>query len=147
MRDLIRNGNIVEDDETYADLSDFLAVEPRSDRVWLDADQEVEALSPYLDSIKVIALNFPAFSDGRAYSGANLLRQKYGYTGEIRAIGDVRIDQLDQMVRCGFDAFLLAEGQSAERALKQLGGFSFSYQPTVDRPPLFRHRANQGTSH
>jgi uncharacterized protein (DUF934 family) len=108
--------------------------------VWLDADEEVETVSAYLQNIPVVALNFPVFSDGRSYSSANILRQKYAFTGEIRAIGDVRIDQLEQMARCGFDAFELNDDQDIEQAVGRFKGFSFSYQNTVDREPLFRQR-------
>ena len=108
--------------------------------VWLDSDEEVESIESCLADLPVVALNFPAFNDGRAYSSASILRRKYGYQGEIRAIGDVRVDQLEQMVRCGFDAFELAENQDAQLALSRVNGFSVSYQQTVDREPLFRRR-------
>ncbi|MDA0789145.1 MAG: DUF934 domain-containing protein [Proteobacteria bacterium] len=108
--------------------------------VWVDADEEVEALAGLLD-LQVIALNFPAFNDGRAYSSANLLRRKLGFEGEIRAIGDVRRDQLEQMVRCGFDAFEMADGQDLDAALASLKVFSDTYQIAIGTPqPLFRRR-------
>ena len=108
--------------------------------VWLDSDEEVELLEGKLNC-NVIALNFTAFNDGRAYSSAHILRRRYGYEGEIRAIGDVRRDELEQMIRCGFDAFELADSQDIEASLASLSGFSVSYQPTADRPePLFRRR-------
>ena len=120
-------------------LADFLA-DREADAVLLQPDEEVEALEGRLPGISLIALNFPAFNDGRAYSSANILRRKYGYQGELRAVGDVRLDQLEQMVRCGFNAFELAEGQDAAQAQQRLAGFSHNYQHTADRPPLFRHR-------
>lgn len=108
--------------------------------VWLDSNEEVELLDGKIDC-NVIGLNFPAFTDGRAFSSANILRRKLGYQGEIRAIGDVRRDQLEQMIRCGFDAFDLAPGQELEEALASLQGFSDNYQTTTDRPePLFKRR-------
>lgn len=124
-------------------LEQFLALthKPNEIGVWLEADEEVESIESYLAELPVVALNFPAFNDGRAYSSANILRRKFGYQGEIRAIGDVRADQLEQMVRCGFDAFELNEDQNTELALSKLNGFSYSYQHTVDREPLFRVRA------
>ena len=123
-------------------LQRYLELEDKSGDVgvWLDADEEIESIEACLANLPVVALNFPAFSDGRGYSSANILRRKYGYQGEIRAIGDVRIDQLEQMIRCGFDAFELAENQDAELALCRLNGFSVSYQQTVDREPLFKLR-------
>ena len=120
-------------------LADFLA-DPHADAVLLAPEDEVEALETRLDGLRLIALAFPAFNDGRAYSAASILRRKYGYTGELRAVGDVRLDQLEQMVRCGFNAFELAEGQDATQAQQRLKGFSHNYQQTADRPPLFRHR-------
>ncbi len=109
--------------------------------IWLDADEEVEEIADCANHFPVIALRFPTFFDGRSLSSANLLRRKYGYAGELRAIGDVRRDQIDQMQRCGFNAFQLAEGQNPEKALLGLNGFTHAYQNAVDREqPLFRQR-------
>ena len=73
--------------------------------VWLDADEEAEEIGDDVEQFQVIALNFPAFTDGRNYSNARLLRDRYGYKGELRAIGDVLRDQLFYLHRCGFDAY------------------------------------------
>ena len=109
--------------------------------VWLAAGEEVEALEGVLDRLPVVALDFPAFTDGRAYSSANILKRKLGYQGEIRAIGDVRRDQLEQMAQCGFNAFEMAPGQDVENSLPGLSGYTHNYQSTVARPePLFRQR-------
>lgn len=109
--------------------------------VWLQSDQEVEAIAEDLEHFQVIALNFPVFSDGRHYSSARLLRDRYGYKGEVRAIGDVLRDQLFFMQRCGFDAFVVREDRSAEDALQSLKDFSETYQAATDQPqPLFRRR-------
>jgi uncharacterized protein (DUF934 family) len=89
----------------------------------------------------LIALCFPVFSDGRAYSSARELRQNMGYAGEIRAIGDVLRDQLFYMHRCGFNAFALRDDQDLELALSAFADFREGYQASVDRPdPLFRRR-------
>lgn len=142
MGSLIRNNAVqAKDDLGFLSLEEYLDSGERAQAVWLDADQEVESIADFLEEIPAIALNFPAFSDGRAYSNAAILRRHHNFSGEIRAIGDVRLDQLEQMVRCGFDAFELAEGQNTEKALAMIEGFSFSYQQTVDREPLFRKRA------
>ena len=74
--------------------------------VRLDAGEMVDALLPDLDRIALVALSFPKFADGRAFSKASLLR-RHGFKGEIRAVGDVLWDQLQLMRRCGFDAFLI----------------------------------------
>ncbi len=113
--------------------------------VWLDSDEAVESLiegdPDGWSNSPVIALNFPAFNDGRALSSANILRRKYGFSGEIRAVGDVRRDQLEQMMRCGFNAFQMAEGHDPEAAIAGLKSFSENYQITADRQePLFRRR-------
>ena len=109
--------------------------------VWLEAGEEIEDLAAFVNELPVVALNFPAFADGRAYSSANILKRTMQYQGEIRAIGDVRRDQLNQMVHCGFNAFELADGQDADKCIKALDGFSENYQSTVAAPePLFRRR-------
>lgn len=109
--------------------------------VWLDADQAVEDLVESLATLKVIALNFPAFTDGRHYSSARLLRERYGFTGEIRAIGDVLRDQLFFMRRCGFDAYAVRADRDIHDALEGLKDFSVTYQAASDDPrPLFRRR-------
>jgi uncharacterized protein (DUF934 family) len=88
-----------------------------------------------------VEVNFPAFADGRGYSIARLLRERYGYQGELRAVGDVLRDQIFYLSRVGFDAFLLREDQDAEEALAALHDFSEVYQASVERPqPLFRRR-------
>jgi uncharacterized protein (DUF934 family) len=110
--------------------------------VWLDAGEEIEEIADQLDSFQVIALNFPAFTDGRHCSTAYLLRSRYGYTGEVRAIGDVLRDQLFALKRCGFDAFALREDKDPQDALKAFEEFSEVYQASSDQPqPLFRRRA------
>ncbi|MDN3555082.1 DUF934 domain-containing protein [Halomonas maura] len=109
---------------------------------WLASDTEMTAaLAEELEAAPLVAIDFPRFTDGRGYSIARLLRERHGYTGQIRAVGDVLIDQLFYMSRCGFDAFSLREDQEVEVALKALDTFSLSYQPGVDDPePLFRRR-------
>lgn len=90
----------------------------------------------------VIALNFPAFTDGRHCSSAYLLRNRYGYKGELRAIGDVLRDQLFSYQRVGFDAFALRADKDPVDALKAFEEFSEVYQASTDQPlPLFRRRA------
>lgn len=109
--------------------------------VWLDSDEEVETIADTLASFKVIALNFPVFTDGRHFSSARLLRERYGYKGEVRAIGDVLRDQLFMMQRCGFDAYAVREDRDPYDALESLKDFSISYQAATDEPlPLFRRR-------
>lgn len=109
--------------------------------VWLEADELIEEIADDLQHLQVIALNFPAFTDGRHYSTARLLRERYGYTGEIRAIGDVLRDQLFILQRCGFDAFAIRPDRDPQAALEGLKDFSVTYQAAADEPlPLFRRR-------
>lgn len=109
--------------------------------VWLDSDEGPEPLTPYLSHIKVIAVNFPKFADGRGYSYAHILRGRMNYTGEIRAIGDVLHDQLFYMKRCGFNAFAIRDDTDAEVALSGFKDFSDCYQTSIEQPtPLFRRR-------
>ncbi|MFQ6576479.1 DUF934 domain-containing protein [Pseudomonas sp. UM16] len=109
--------------------------------VWLDADEEAEEIGDDVSCFQVIALNFPAFTDGRNYSNARLLRDRYKFTGELRAVGDVLRDQLFYMKRCGFDAFALRADKDPVEALESLKDFSVTYQAATDEPqPLFRRR-------
>lgn len=99
----------------------------------------VADLADELSLWAVVALEFPKFADGRAYSQARLLRERYGYQGELRAVGEVLRDQLLFMARSGFDAFEVRADRSLEDALEAFGEFSVSYQPAVDQPlPLYR---------
>lgn len=99
-----------------------------------------------LAGFSVIILDFPKFKDGRAYTQARLLRERYGYTGEIRARGEVLRDQLLFMARCGFDAFEFA-GPKAEEASAALREFSFAYQPAADGlTPVWRKRLDRAAA-
>ena len=109
--------------------------------LWLDASEGPETVAADLKRFAVVAVNFPKFGDGRGYSTARLLRERYGYKGELRAIGDVLHDFLYFMKQCGFDAFVLREDQDPQEALTALDTFSEGYQTSVLRPaPLFRRR-------
>jgi len=107
--------------------------------VWLAPDDSAAVLKDDLQRFAVIAIDFPKFTDGRGYSIAYNLRRRLGWTGELRAIGDVLRDQLFQMARCGFDAYATRQDRSIHDALKGLSVFSETYQASVDNPiPLFR---------
>ena len=110
--------------------------------VWLDSDEGPEPLRPYLSQLKVVAINFPKFADGRGYSYAHILRGRLNFSGEIRAIGDVLHDQLFYLKRCGFDAFAIRDDTDAEVALSGFKDFSDCYQTSIEQPtPLFRRKA------
>jgi len=107
--------------------------------LWFASDEQAQSAKDDLGKFAVIAVDFPKFTDGRGYSIAFNLRKRLGYTGELRAIGDVLRDQLFQMHRCGFDAYATRQDRSIDDALKGLTVFSETYQGAVDQPlPLFR---------
>lgn len=110
--------------------------------VRVPSDASAAEIAPYLDGVAVVSIEFPAFRDGRGYSIARLLRDRYGYRGELRAVGNVLHDQLFYMQRCGFDAFEIDPRKSAERAIPGLDGFSVRYQTAADeKAPLWRRHA------
>ncbi|MBN8443347.1 DUF934 domain-containing protein [Thauera sp. UPWRP] len=113
--------------------------------VWLAGSDDPASIESDLSRLQLIAVDFPKFADGRGYSIAALLRSRYGYGGELRAIGDVLRDQFFYLTRCGFDSLQPAAGKyttaQLEAALASLRTFSEPYQGAVDRPePLFRRQ-------
>lgn len=111
--------------------------------VWLDSHDEPEMLAGVVNELPIIAVNFPKFSDGRGYSTARLLRERMDYHNELRAIGDVLLDQLQFMKRCGFDSFVLRADKDINKAARCLNFFSQGYQAATDTDiPLFRRRAS-----
>lgn len=109
--------------------------------LWLDSNENVNAINEDLTIFPLIALNFPAFADGRSYTNARELRERFDYKGEIRAIGDVLRDQIYLMSRCGFDSFELRHDQDPDACIAALNDFQTAYQGTVLEPqPLFRRR-------
>lgn len=109
--------------------------------IWLDSDESPETIAEELDNFQIIAINFPVFVDGRGYSYARLLRERFDYQGEIRAIGDVMQDQVFYMRRCGIDSFAIKQGKDIEEAINGLHTISQCYQAAVDLPePLFKRR-------
>jgi len=108
----------------------------------LEPTDDPASVADRLDRVARVEVNFPKFGDGRGYSIARLLRERYGYKGELRAVGEVVRDHLFYMESCGFDAFLLREGEDPVEALTGFADFSESYQASVARPvPLFRRRS------
>jgi uncharacterized protein (DUF934 family) len=101
-------------------------------------DRPEGELAPHLSKLSLIALEFPVFRDGRAYTQARRLRERYGFRGEIRATGDVLRDQFLFMVRAGFDAFEVKKTADAEAFAKALHEFSLRYQPAGQDAPSFR---------
>ena len=117
----------------------------RSDPVGvrLKSDESPELIAADLAKIALVALEFPQFRDGRAYTYGRMLRERFGYAGEIRAVGDVLMEQLHFMLRVGFDAFELDADDPVGAYRAALEDFSVWYQPTGDGRPTaiqLRHR-------
>ena len=108
--------------------------------VQIGADENPEGLLADLVEIDIIVLPFVTHTDGRSYSIAHKLRERYNFTGQIRAIGDVKFDQLDFLTRVGCDAFELPEGENLETALRAFTEFSDVYQPAADKRSLIFSR-------
>ncbi|HAJ19296.1 MAG TPA: oxidoreductase [Rhodospirillaceae bacterium] len=103
--------------------------------VKLAPGDDVAAIASDLPRLQVVALDFPKFTDGRAYSTARLLRQRYGFQGEVRATGDVLRDQYLFMKRAGFDAFQVKDGAETQAWIAAMGELSHYYQPAADGTP------------
>lgn len=113
--------------------------------VWLEGSDDPEELACDLPSLPLIAIHIPLFRDGRAYSLARLLRSRHGFEGDLRAFGDVLMDQLFYLSRVGFNAFVIREDRDPAVALSALDDFSDRYQGSWDEPlPLFRRRSPNG---
>lgn len=169
MREIIKDKAVVQDDWTVLKLAEGEAPETvvvpagkfivpltvweaqrtslllRNDiGVWIASHERPEVLKADVARLQVIAVDFPKFSDGRGFSIAYNLRTRLGYTGELRAIGDVLRDQMFYMQRMGFNAFATREDRNIHDALKSLFDFSEAYQTAIDQKlPLYR-RAERG---
>jgi uncharacterized protein (DUF934 family) len=106
-------------------------------------NRDVDDLVPYLDRLAAVALAFPTFRDGRAYSQARLLRERFVYRGELRATGQVLRDQFVFMLRAGFDAFEVKKQSDAEAFAQTARRYSVFYQPTGDGRLTALHRRMQ----
>ncbi len=107
--------------------------------VILENTDDISQLEDDLDRLDLIVLQFPKMADGRAYSQARLLRERYGYEGEIRAVGDVLQDQVFYMQRCGFNAFELRGDQDVSSVIAAFDEMTVTYQPSADEAmPIWR---------
>ena len=158
---LVKAGKIVEDNyvrvEDDMPLPDGAAVLLTAARFLADArelaerdspvgviwpnDRRVAELAPFVDRLSLIALVFPKFKDGRAYSQARLLRERYGFRSELRATGEVLRDQFQFLLRSGFDSFEVKKPADARAFAESVARYSVFYQPTADgRVPALRRR-------
>ena len=123
-----------------ADTDDFVNRESPTGVLWPNS-RRVSELEPYLDRLALIGLVFPTFRDGRAYSQARQLRERYGFRGELRATGDVLRDQFLFLLRAGFDAFEVKKDADARAFAEAVARYSVFYQPAGDgRAPALRGR-------
>ena len=137
------------DDEPVGDPGvtvDAVGEQSNAAAVRLEPGDEARDLLPHLERLRLIEINFPVYGDGRGYTAARVLREA-GYSGELRAVGDVLVDQLAFMRRCGFDAFAPEVPLDPAAAQAAFERYPEVYQPTVDgRAPIWpkRHMAAQG---
>jgi uncharacterized protein (DUF934 family) len=140
--ELPAQGDVIVSLDRYVEHHDALRQRAGQVGVRLRSDQGAEQVAAYVGALKLIAIEFPVFKDGRGYSTGRLLRERFAYGGELRAVGDVLRDQLFYLKRCGFDTFELKAGKDIQGALEAFRDFSVTYQGAADDPrPLFRRRA------
>lgn len=126
-------------DEPSVSLDAFLE-QGEADSVRIEAGEDVTVLFPHLDRVRLIEVDFPKFRDGRGFSTARMLREA-GYTGEIKAVGDVLVDLIFFMRRCGFDSFAPNRPFDPADAEAALSRWKHVYQPAADdRPPIWKLR-------
>ena len=134
-------GNVIVPLSLWKSEHDALRARDGAMAIWIDVDEEVEDIAEEVASFALIAINCPSFTDGTGLSTAVLLRTRFGFQGELRAVGDIRRDWLSYMRRCGFDSYLFASGEEAEQALESLVVMRDYYQGSVVEPsPLFRRK-------
>lgn len=115
--------------------------------VRLAPDEPVEGLAYDLPRLSLVALTFPKFRDGRAYSAATLLRERYGFKGEIRAVGEVLREQAHFMIRCGFNSYEPSDGSTPEEWARSAYRFHHVYQGAADtRRPAYLERGASGAA-
>ncbi len=127
-------------DEPAVTLDAFLAEQTNATAVRLEAGEDARALLPHLDRLALVEVSFPSFRDGRGYSAGRILREA-GYAGELRAQGDVLVDQLPLMRRCGFDSFAPEAEIDAGVLRRSLDRYDYRYQPAADAAvPVWKRR-------
>jgi uncharacterized protein (DUF934 family) len=126
----------------FADGPELLKRNAAVGVVWPN-NKNVAELAPFLDHLAVVALAFPNFKDGRAYSQARVLRERYGYRGELRATGQILRDQFVFLVRAGFDALDVAKSADIAAFASALSRYSVFYQPAGAGDPASRLRAQK----
>ena len=137
----VPHGEVIVSLTRFLQEGERLLGEGRHVGVRVEALEAVEDLAYDLPRISVVALVFPKFAQGQAYSSASLLRERFGYAGEVRAVGEVLREQARFMVRCGFDAFEPADASTPEQWAHKVGEFRHVYQRAADHvAPAFEER-------
>jgi uncharacterized protein (DUF934 family) len=166
MRRIIHRRDLVADDARYAGedagpgtrtvqpLAQFIAAQTAAQSagqvsasgaaVLIGPADEVEVLAPHLAALSLIVVEFPKIGEGRGFTQARMLRQRYAYAGELRARGALKRDQLFFLARCGFSSFDLDPAEDLEAALASLDVFSVAYQDGSDALVRVRRRAGSG---
>ena len=137
---LLRFRDDIEHQEPAVTLDAFLDGQTNANAVRLEAGDDARALLPHLGQLALVEVSFPSYRDGRGYSAARILREA-GYTGELRAAGDVLVDQLLFMRRCGFDSFAPEAPIDPAALDRALNRYAEHYQPAADSAvPVWKKR-------
>lgn len=135
------NGDVIVDLPVWKEHRSALLKHTGKIGVQLPGDAEPEEIAADLPSLAVVAIHFPVFRDGRGYSLARILRERFGFDGELRATGDILRDQLFYLQRCGFDAFDTRPDRCIQEALKGLSDFTVTYQADAnEKRPIYQRR-------
>ena len=150
-QDRLPEGNVIVTlDRLKAESDNLLSRATGRAGVRLEADDDIAEITGFLDRLSLVALAFPAFTDGRAYSKAVRLRQHHGFAGEIRAVGDILLDQVAFMQRCGFDALEVDDESTVDRLQENnIPAIDSHYQPALDsakKTPTYSWRRSSASA-
>ncbi len=136
-------GDIILPFQYWLENQDSLSKREGKTAVSINGETLIEDIVSHLSQFELIALEFPAFKDGRCYSHARMLRDRYKFKGDLRAVGDVLRDQVFYMKRCGISSFNLPDDKDINDALNALKDFTVTYQTAADgNPPIYKRRAS-----
>jgi uncharacterized protein (DUF934 family) len=140
-KDDVPGGNIIVPFAYWLENKESLVNKDGMLGVCIDGDVDIQDVVKDIEHFDLIALDFPAFADGRSYSHARLLRDRYNFEGELRAVGDILRDQLFFMQRCGINSFQLREDKDIQDALNAFNELSVKYQTAADgAEPVYKYR-------